>query len=143
MVDVEQLPSAIAQADAGVVPTRSGVFTDGLLPTKLMEFVAMGTPVIASRTPMVASYFDDDMVQFFAPGDAHALAEAIIALAHDAKRCQTLAERADAFNRTYDSESTADGYATIIAQAIVRRRTESDGVDRRRLRALPGRRNSS
>jgi hypothetical protein len=92
---------------------------------------------------MVASYFDDDMVEFFAPGDAHALADAIVALAREPKRRRALAERADAFNRTDDSESTAAGYATIIAQAIVRRRAESDGVDRRRIRALPGRRRSS
>ncbi len=140
MVDVAELPSAIARADAGVVPTRPGVFTDGLLPTKLMEFVAMGTPVIASRTPMVASYFDDDMLQFFTPGDAHALADAIRVLAGDPQRRCSLADRADDFNRRYDSESTAAGYVAMVDQAIARRHAGSDGVDGRRVRTAPGRR---
>lgn len=123
MVDVALLPAAIAAADAGVVPTRAGIFTDGLLPTKLMELVAMGTPVIAARTPMVASYFDDDMVQFFTPGDVGALAGAIRALADDPQRLRMLAAKADAFNSKYDSASTAAGYAKIIDDTIRRRRS--------------------
>lgn len=118
MVDVSELPAEIAAADAGVVPTRSGVFTDGLLPTKLMEFVAMHTPVIAARTPTVASYFDDDMLQFFRPGDADGLAQAIRALAADPRRRATLAANAEAFNHKYASASTAAGYAAIVDDAI-------------------------
>jgi glycosyltransferase involved in cell wall biosynthesis len=120
MVDVSRLPAAIRSADVGVVPTRPGVFTDGLLPTKLMEFVAMGTPVIAARTPTVASYFDDDMVQFFVPGDAGDLAEAIRALAADPARRRALADNADAFNRKYDSASMAAGFVTAVDDAISR-----------------------
>lgn len=114
MVDAAELPAAIRAADAGVVPTRSDVFTDGLLPTKLMECVAMGTPLIAARTPTVASYFDDDMIQFFRPGDTAALADAIRALAADPERLHTLARNADAFHRTYDPVATAAGYARVV-----------------------------
>jgi lipid II:glycine glycyltransferase (peptidoglycan interpeptide bridge formation enzyme) len=118
MVDASELPAAIQGADAGVVPTRSNVFTDGLLPTKLMEYVAMGTPVIAARTPTVVSYFDDDMVQFFEPGDAADLAAAIRALASDAGRRDALVENADAFHRKYDWESVAAGYAGLVDAII-------------------------
>jgi lipid II:glycine glycyltransferase (peptidoglycan interpeptide bridge formation enzyme) len=118
MVDAADLPAAIREADAGVVPTRSDVFTDGLLPTKLMELVAMGTPVIAARTPTVTSYFDDDMLQFFTPDDAGALADAIRALAADPQRRAILADNADAFNRKYDSASTAAGYVGVVDIAI-------------------------
>lgn len=120
MVDVAKLPEAIRAADVGVVPTRPGVFTDGLLPTKLMEFVAMGTPVIAARTPTVESYFDDDMVQYFTPGDARDLADAILAMAGDPARRRALADNADAFNHKYDVRSMAAGYATVVADATAR-----------------------
>ena len=60
-----QLPPLIAQADAGVVPNRNDLFTDTLLPTKLLEYVALDTPVIAARTRTIAAYFDDSMVRFF------------------------------------------------------------------------------
>lgn len=120
MVDVATLPAAIRAADVGVVPTRPGVFTDGLLPTKLMEFVAMGTPVIAARTSTVESYFDGDMVQFFTPGDARDLADAIRVLAGDSARRRALVDNADAFNHKYDSESMTAGYATVVDDAIAR-----------------------
>ena len=117
MVDAAALPAQIAAADAGVVPTRSDTFTDGLLPTKLMELVAMGTPVIAARTPTVASYFDDDMLQFFTPGDADALAEAIRALACDPTRLPRLADNADAFSRKYQWNAMAAAYASLVGRA--------------------------
>jgi glycosyltransferase involved in cell wall biosynthesis/lipid II:glycine glycyltransferase (peptidoglycan interpeptide bridge formation enzyme) len=132
MVAAADLPTAIRAADAGVVPTRSDVFTDGLLPTKLMEFVAMGTPVIAARTPTVASYFDDDMVEFFPPGDAAALARTIRALAGDRERLATLADNADTFNRKYDSASTAAGYAGALDAVIRHGATPASGPHRRR-----------
>jgi glycosyltransferase involved in cell wall biosynthesis len=135
MVEATELPARIAQADAGVVPTRSGVFTDGLLPTKLMEFVAMGTPVIAARTPTVASYFDDDMVQFFAPGDVDALAAAVRTLASDRQRLKALAENADAFNRTYEWGSVAAAYARLVeagGDADIRRPWAHTAPGRRR-----------
>ncbi len=118
MVDASELPARIRTAHAGVVPNRSDVFTDGLLPTKLLEYVAMGTPVIAARTPTIASYFDDDMVAFFEPGNAAALADVIRSLAEDRGRLGALAENAAAFNHKYDWESTAEGYAAVLESLI-------------------------
>lgn len=126
MVDATALPAQIAAADAGVVPTRSDTFTDGLLPTKLMELVAMGTPVIAARTATVASYFDDDMVQFFTPGDVNPLAEAIRELASDRTRLSRLADNADAFNRTYRWDTVAADYAGLVDRAADAHRPTTD-----------------
>jgi hypothetical protein len=50
MLAVTALSQAICDADVGVVPNRDDVFTDGLLPTKLLEYVAIGTPVVSART---------------------------------------------------------------------------------------------
>jgi glycosyltransferase involved in cell wall biosynthesis/lipid II:glycine glycyltransferase (peptidoglycan interpeptide bridge formation enzyme) len=136
MVDATSLPAKIAEADAGVVPTRSDTFTDGLLPTKLMEYVAMGTPVIAARTPTVATYFDDDMLQFFAPGDVDALAAAIRALASDRARLPALAENADAVNRKYQWDAMAAAYAGLVERAADAHAPATDrGVPTTRVRA--------
>ncbi len=46
-VPAEALPDMIAGADLGVVPYRNDVFTDGIVPTKLMEYAAVGIPCVA------------------------------------------------------------------------------------------------
>ena len=79
-VHAEQLPDLIARADLGIVPYRDDVFTDGLLPTKLMEYAAMGVPCVAARTTAIEAYFLDTMVAFFTPGDADDLASRVRAL---------------------------------------------------------------
>ena len=53
----EELPDLIRSCDLGVVPNRNDVFTDGLLPTKLMEYAALGFPAIAARTTAIQTYF--------------------------------------------------------------------------------------
>jgi len=114
MVGVDDLPAAIAQADVGVVPNRSNVFTDGILPTKMLEYVAMGVPVLAARTATVESYFDDRQVDYFAPGDAEDLAKHVRVLHADPERRRALADNADDFNRTYSWDMISADYAALV-----------------------------
>jgi glycosyltransferase involved in cell wall biosynthesis len=114
MVGADRLPSAIRSADVGVVPNRSNLFTDGILPTKLMEYVAMGVPVIAARTPTVAAYFDDSMIEFFEPGDPDDLAAHIRLLYRDRERLEELSRNSAVFNRRYSWESIARRYCDLI-----------------------------
>lgn len=114
MLDASLLPDAIRDADVGVVPNRSDIFTDDLLPTKLLEYVAVGTPVVAARTPGVAEYFDDTMVAFFRPGDADALAERLRSLHRDRGRLNDMTAAAAEFNTRHDWRSAADDYADLV-----------------------------
>lgn len=111
---VSKLPPLLSEADVGIVPNRSNIFTDGLLPTKLMEYVALGTPVIAARTPTIAAYFDDSMVQFFEPGSVDELAGAILSLHSDRQRLSQLALHADKFNEQYSWERVAADYVALV-----------------------------
>lgn len=79
----EDLASFIERADLGIVPNRRSSFTDGILPTKLLEYVQMGRPVIVSRTQVVETYFREESVNFVPAGDAAALAAAIRAYIAD------------------------------------------------------------
>ena len=71
----EELPDIIRSCDLGVVPYQNDVFTDGLLPTKLMEYAALGLPAIASRTTAIQAYFSDTNTEFFEPGNVNDLAQ--------------------------------------------------------------------
>jgi glycosyltransferase involved in cell wall biosynthesis len=73
---VEEIPARLEEADLGVVPTLRDDFTDLLLPVKLLEYVHMGLPVVASRLPVIERYFGDDVL-LAEPGDEASLAAAI------------------------------------------------------------------
>ena len=111
---IEQLPELIRQADVGIVANRNDIFTDTLLPTKMMEYIALGTPVIAARTSTIAAYFDDTMVQFFEPGDVSSLAESITTLYKDPQRLAQLANNSDRFNQAYRWDDIAASYVSLV-----------------------------
>jgi len=115
-VPTSELPKLIRRADVGVVPYRRDVFTDGILPTKLMEYVALGVPAIAARTPAIAAYFDETMVQFFTPGDPDDLARCILALHSDRKRLAQLAQGAEKFNQRYNWPAHSAEYVRLVDQ---------------------------
>jgi glycosyltransferase involved in cell wall biosynthesis len=111
---MEALPDLIRQGDLGVVPNRCDLFTDGILPTKLMEYVSLGVPVVAARTTAITSYFDDTMVRFFTPGNVEELADAILALYHDPGQRAAYAENAARFHERYNWPAIAADYVGTL-----------------------------
>ena len=108
------LPAVIYQADMGVVPNYEGVFTGELLPTKLLEYVALGMPVIAARTRVISSYFDENQVRFFNPGDEHSLAAAIIDAYRRRDDLPAQIQELHRFNDRYNWSSMAAHYVEIV-----------------------------
>jgi glycosyltransferase involved in cell wall biosynthesis len=71
------------------VPNHQNPFNEQLLPTKLMEYAALGMPTIVSRTGLIQSYFADDMVRYVTPACVDDLRRALIELASDpGARCR-------------------------------------------------------
>ena len=109
-----ELPEIISRADAGIVPNRADIFTGALLPTKLLEYVALGVPVIAARTPGISTYFDDTEVEFFSPGDVDELSESIRLLYSDSARRTELIENSDEFNQRYNWARVSNEYVDLV-----------------------------
>jgi glycosyltransferase involved in cell wall biosynthesis len=120
IVPAEQLPPSIASADVGVVAYRDDVFTDSLLPTKLMEYAVMGLPSIVARTSAISAYFDESMVQFFTPGDIEDLARCILALYSDRRRLTQLAQGIRQFNQRYNWTDQRAEYVRLVDQLAQR-----------------------
>ncbi len=93
-VPVEQLPRLLGAADVGVVPNRPSSATHLMLPTKLLDYAALGIPTIAARLRTIEHYFDGGAVRFFEPGDPAQLAAAIEELYRDPQRRTALARNA-------------------------------------------------
>jgi glycosyltransferase involved in cell wall biosynthesis len=105
-VPLDTLASVIGDAHIGVVPNRDGPMWKWALPTKLMEYVALGIPTVVARTAGVTEYFDDSMVMFFSPDDASDLARCILKLYKDPELRRSLARNASKFleSHSWDQE---------------------------------------
>lgn len=73
----------IMAAHIGAVTLVQNPEADLVHTHKMFEYMQLATPMVISRTLAVASYFNDDQMRFFTPGDARALANAILELARD------------------------------------------------------------
>ena len=109
-----ELAQVIQAADVGLVPYRRDVFTDGILPTKLLEYMALGVPAIVARTPGISAYVDETMVDFFTPEDVDDLARRIRALYYDRQRLDALARSTAQFNLRYNWPSQAASYIHLV-----------------------------
>jgi glycosyltransferase involved in cell wall biosynthesis len=94
---LEALPDELARADVGYV----GMWCDLMLSNKLMDYVALGIPVVVARWSTYECYFGDDAVSYFAPGNAADLAETLIALARTPAGGHARAERAGTLYQGY------------------------------------------
>jgi glycosyltransferase involved in cell wall biosynthesis len=97
VMPIEKVAETIAAADLGVVPKRNDSFGGEAFSTKILEFMAMGVPVVASNTRIDQHYFSDNLVQFFESGNAEDLAEKILSLISNPERRGALRLRATEF----------------------------------------------
>ena len=75
-----KIAQVIENADIGVVPKRKDGFGDEAFSTKIMEFMALGVPVIVPDTRIDRLYFADSTVRFFRAGDENDLAQSMLCL---------------------------------------------------------------
>ena len=80
-VSIKEVAELMANSDLAIVPKRSNsVFGTEAASTKIMEFMAVGVPVIVSRTKIDTLYHNDTRVRFFDSDDSDELAKAILEL---------------------------------------------------------------
>jgi len=82
-VPIDELPALIAVADVGVVPSLPEPYMQLSLSTKLLEYAAMGIPIVASDLATFRAHFSDRAIRYVQGGDAEALAAALRSLAAD------------------------------------------------------------
>ena len=112
------LPKILINADIGIVPTKSAVFANDLLAMKSLEYLALGVPIVISKTEGHCYYYDDSMVKFFSPEDENNLADAVISLANDEAERRMLIDNSQEFLRGHGWDETKQIYYQIIDQLI-------------------------
>lgn len=126
MAPIEDLPRLLCDATIGLVPNHASSATHLMLPVKLMEYAALGIPVVASRLRTVEHYFAEDAVRLVAPDDPNAMAEAIEELFRDPELRSLMALNALRIARELSwAHQEANFFATVDELTSKRRRRAS------------------
>ena len=105
MIPMDRLCRMIAHMDLGVISNRKNSATQLMLPVKMLEYVALGIPVVAPKLDGIQRYFSQDMVQYFEPDNVESLTEAILDLYQNPAKRRAQAENAQAFLEKYGWET--------------------------------------
>jgi glycosyltransferase involved in cell wall biosynthesis len=89
---MEQIAETMANADLGIVPKRRDSFGDEAFSTKILEFMALGIPLVVADTKIDRYYFDESMIQYFRAGDANDLAKCLVMIIDDSEARKRLVE---------------------------------------------------
>jgi glycosyltransferase involved in cell wall biosynthesis len=101
----QEVAKVMAKTDLAIEPKRTGsAFSNEALSTKILEFMALGVPIIACRTRIHAYYYDDSIIQYYENDDEVELAKQILFLRNNSIRCNSLIENA----KRYADENTWD-----------------------------------
>ena len=104
----------VRSAAVGVIPNRPSRLNRYALSSKLLEYVELGIPVAVAGLPTLREHFAEDEVLFFTPGDADALAAALLAIARDPEGARARAVAARRRARAYAWEANAARYVGLL-----------------------------
>jgi glycosyltransferase involved in cell wall biosynthesis len=115
---MEEVGVAMANADAGLVPKRAVGFGDEAFSTKILEFMAMGIPTIASSTRIDRYYFTDDHILFFKSEDIDDLAEKMATIMQDATLRGKMVANCDRYISENNWDVKRNEYFNLIRKLI-------------------------
>jgi glycosyltransferase involved in cell wall biosynthesis len=115
---LEALVHEIEKCDLGVVPNQRNAFTDINTPTRIFEYLALGKPVIAPRTPGIQDYFPADSLYFFDSGNSQDLARAIENVYSDPAGVYATVERGQAVFSHHVWHVERHNLLTIVGETL-------------------------
>jgi glycosyltransferase involved in cell wall biosynthesis len=107
----------VATASCGVIPNRPTPLNRFALSSKLLEYVALGVPVVVSRLETLAAHFGPDEVTFFEPDNAESLAEAIAWVAQNPTEARAKSSRAQLRAENYSWAESRSRLLEAVADA--------------------------
>jgi len=117
-VRVTAIAPIMGNADLGIVPKRADSFGNEAYSTKIMEFMALGVPVVVSRTKIDQFYFDDSVVRFFESGNVAALAAAIVDVLRDAQLRERLVANAGIYAERHSWRRRQGDYLNLVNELV-------------------------
>jgi glycosyltransferase involved in cell wall biosynthesis len=118
---LREIAQIMATADLGVVPKRKDNFGNEAFSTKILEFMAVGVPVIVSDTTIDKFYFDSSTVKFFRSGDIEDLACRMREMIENPLERQQQTENATRFVKTVDWSAKQHEYLNLVERLSTRK----------------------
>jgi glycosyltransferase involved in cell wall biosynthesis len=119
-VSIDELPALIAAADVGVIPSLPEPYMQYSLSTKLLEYAAMGLPIIASDLRTIRAHFDGSAIHYVPGGDPDALAQAIRTVAADPVGTARMGAEVHRQEARYEWAAQAERYLAIVERLMAR-----------------------
>jgi len=122
LVPNNEMPSVLTAIDAVPVPQLDTRFARAQLPAKVLEAMSMSVPVVSTAIGDLPEILGEGRGYVVAPGDAHALADALAAIALDPHDAAMRAAAARAwFLREASASEMVRRLRSLLAGAMSRR----------------------
>lgn len=115
---LREIASVMANADLGVVPKRNDSFGGEAFSTKILEFMALGIPVVVADTRIDKYYFSESLVRFFKAGEEKDLARAMVEAYKDRELNGRLVARALEYARQNSWSRKKGDYLALVEKLV-------------------------
>lgn len=129
---LEEIVNRLTQCELGIVPLKKSVFTDLLIPVKLLEFIHMKIPVIASPAATLKKTFHKNELYFMEKNSPPEFAKAVENLYLNKKLREKLKVNAAKYLLTHNWAEEKRKYLKIINSLLDRKVSLSFGNVSRR-----------
>jgi glycosyltransferase involved in cell wall biosynthesis len=111
---LREIAQVMGTAHLGIVPKRNDNFGNEAFSTKILEFMAVGVPVIVADTMIDKFYFDNSTVKFFRSSDVQDLARCMREMIEKPQERQRLVQNATRFVETIDWNAKQHEYIELV-----------------------------
>lgn len=119
---LEEVPAAIAGANVGLVPLELNAATAHALSLKLLEYIALGLPVITVPTPLHDFYFAAGDLLLYRPEDPASLTRLLHRLLADRSLLEGQRRRSLRLRERFLWENEQARYAALLHELAATRR---------------------
>jgi glycosyltransferase involved in cell wall biosynthesis len=114
-----EVARVMAETDLAIEPKRAtSAFGNEALSTKILEFMALGVPVIASKTRIHAYYYDGSIVEYYENDDEKQLAEKIFLLRNSPKLREQLVANANRYVAENNWDARKHDYLSLVNSLV-------------------------
>jgi glycosyltransferase involved in cell wall biosynthesis len=115
LIPTEEIVKVMANTDLAIEPKRAGSqFGNEALSMKIFEFMAVGVPLVVSRTRIHQYYYSDSLVCYYDDDNDEQLAASILFLSNNSRRRQQQVSNALQYVEAHNWDVEKSEYLRIV-----------------------------